>query len=779
MTKVSIVIPVYNVAQYLQECLDSLVHQTLQAIEMICVDDASTDGSAALLDKYAAQDSRFRVIHYTENHSAAQARKDGVLMATGAYIMFVDGDDTLALDTCERLYALMEQYQVDILHFGTTIAASSEIDPARIGAMERMVMPYRGALYGETLINDCFVAQKFHYQLWNKIYRADVCKKAFRCFPDGAFPKAQDLFAFYLIAYFSRSYLGLSKELCYTYHFGRGVTGHNTIRRPTIRRYASQALVVRGIRTFLEQQQALAAYNKSLEAVRKRLLHDTVNQLIYHIAAEDRAFAFDVMCESWGADAIIGQLALTQCPQAGQWATAFQHAKTIAVSPRKVHCIGTFYHSLRNGGAQRVVAMLAQLWVQLGYRVVIFTEASPTPEDYAIPAGVERVVLPSFDAAPEKRMQRSALLRASIQQYHIDLYVHHAWVAASTLWDLLSVRSAGALFYIHAHNVFSMPLLTASVTHRFFQMPDIYALADGIMVLSSTDAVYWRHFNARVFVVKNPLPFDPKAYPAYPRNGRTVLWLGRIASEKNPVQAIEVFSRVAAQVPDARLLLVGNGSHALEQAMTQRAKELNILHLVEFCGFHTDVAPFYQRSDVFLCTSQYEGYPLTLLEAQSFGLPVVTYDMPYLTILESGKGSICVPQNDKEAAARAIVALLKDDDLRHRLGAEARTNVLQQCDADFPTMWTEILNSAQQPRQPVAIDPDAQKMLSTLMSHIQRFSTSRMPTAQAVPVIAAPLPAHGPLKTLRKKLHTARNVVRIKGLSYVRVVLKENWEARK
>ena len=51
MTKVSIVIPVYNVAQYLQECLDSLVHQTLQAIEMICVDDASTDGSAALLDK--------------------------------------------------------------------------------------------------------------------------------------------------------------------------------------------------------------------------------------------------------------------------------------------------------------------------------------------------------------------------------------------------------------------------------------------------------------------------------------------------------------------------------------------------------------------------------------------------------------------------------------------------------------------------------------------------------------------------------------------------------
>ena len=92
--KFSIIIPVYNVAPYLRECLDSVLAQTFTDWEAVCVDDGSTDGSGAILDEYAAQDSRFRVIHQ-ENAGVAKARQVGLDAARGEYIGWVDSDDVI------------------------------------------------------------------------------------------------------------------------------------------------------------------------------------------------------------------------------------------------------------------------------------------------------------------------------------------------------------------------------------------------------------------------------------------------------------------------------------------------------------------------------------------------------------------------------------------------------------------------------------------------------------------------------------------------------------
>ena len=83
MPKVSVIIPVYNAEKYLHQCLDSVVNQTLREIEIICVDDGSTDGSAEILKSYAENDNRIVSVRYTQNKSSNQARKDGVLMSRG------------------------------------------------------------------------------------------------------------------------------------------------------------------------------------------------------------------------------------------------------------------------------------------------------------------------------------------------------------------------------------------------------------------------------------------------------------------------------------------------------------------------------------------------------------------------------------------------------------------------------------------------------------------------------------------------------------------------
>lgn len=118
--KASIIVPVYNTAQYLSECIDSILRQTLREIEIICVDDGSTDGSSDILDEYALKDERIRVIHKV-NEGPVSARKAGIRAASGYYIGFVDSDDWIEEDMYEQLYRVAEDYHVDMITCGYSL----------------------------------------------------------------------------------------------------------------------------------------------------------------------------------------------------------------------------------------------------------------------------------------------------------------------------------------------------------------------------------------------------------------------------------------------------------------------------------------------------------------------------------------------------------------------------------------------------------------------------------------------------------------------------------
>lgn len=115
--KVSIIVAVYNVEMYLERCLESLVNQTLKDIEIICINDASTDGSGSLLRKYEKKDERIRVIELKKNLGAANARNQGIDTARGKYILVVDADDYLEIDAASYLYEKSEHIQADMCFF--------------------------------------------------------------------------------------------------------------------------------------------------------------------------------------------------------------------------------------------------------------------------------------------------------------------------------------------------------------------------------------------------------------------------------------------------------------------------------------------------------------------------------------------------------------------------------------------------------------------------------------------------------------------------------------
>ena len=116
---ISVIISIYNVEKYLRECLDSVVNQTLKDIEIICINDGSTDGSAQILEEYVQKDNRIKLITQ-KNQGLACSRNNALKIATGEYVLCVDSDDYIRQDTLEKLYQKAKENDLDMLSFGGT-----------------------------------------------------------------------------------------------------------------------------------------------------------------------------------------------------------------------------------------------------------------------------------------------------------------------------------------------------------------------------------------------------------------------------------------------------------------------------------------------------------------------------------------------------------------------------------------------------------------------------------------------------------------------------------
>lgn len=175
MKKISVIIPVYNTKNELEKCLDSVINQTYKNLEIICVDDGSTDGSGAIVDEYAKKDERIRVIHQ-DNKGESNARNKGLKIATGEIIAFCDCDDWLDVDMYQQMIEIMEKDNLDI------IAGSwyfEEIDAQGNELSKIITNKYP---LGEEIIDTKmllnYIYRRDSYRgfayIWNKLYTKEV-----------------------------------------------------------------------------------------------------------------------------------------------------------------------------------------------------------------------------------------------------------------------------------------------------------------------------------------------------------------------------------------------------------------------------------------------------------------------------------------------------------------------------------------------------------------------------------------------------------------------------
>lgn len=184
MVKVSVVVPVYNVEDYLEECLDSISNQTLDDIEVICVNDGSTDKSLDILKKYAKKDNRFTVISQ-ENAGHAVATNRGMELAKGEYLFLMDSDDILKLNALEDTVKVADEKNVDFVLFQ---ALNYYMDTDEYKEQENYSMTKLADYVGDKVFNWKDI-KKFVFKItvtpWSKLYKREFIVNSGAKFPEG------------------------------------------------------------------------------------------------------------------------------------------------------------------------------------------------------------------------------------------------------------------------------------------------------------------------------------------------------------------------------------------------------------------------------------------------------------------------------------------------------------------------------------------------------------------------------------------------------------------
>lgn len=299
--KVSVIIPIYNVEKYLAGCLNNVINQTLAGIEIICVEDGSTDNSKKILAEYEKADSRIQVIWHSNNMGIVTTRKHGVIASHGQYIMFLDSDDELFPHACETAYTAIEKNKTDVLEFGVKVvdAAGKEkiIDWLETEPMERTE--------ADNLVYLWLQGKLKNWMVWKKIYRSDLCKQAFREMEDSHITMAEDVYLFCVLGYYARSVSMISEQL-YLYRWGVGVsTTLHTVQFVSLENFKKllgEKDSLDAISRFINNKPYKEGYKSFIQTLHDDWLHLAVSLWQGKLAEEDQDEGFSVLIRKWGLE---------------------------------------------------------------------------------------------------------------------------------------------------------------------------------------------------------------------------------------------------------------------------------------------------------------------------------------------------------------------------------------------------------------------------------------------------------------------------------------------
>ncbi|GAA3906730.1 glycosyltransferase [Microbacterium invictum] len=692
---VSIVIPVFNDADVISSALDSCLAQTLSAIEVIVVDDASTDDTTAIVERYAAEDPRIRLIRQTINASAYQARRVGILAANSEHLLFLDGDDELNEQAAEVALAKANATRADLVQFGVEIVHR---DGHTGGRFESRLQPRHGSLTGLEVLRNLFpIDSPAQGQLWKYLFRRQLLADAYALMPaDLVLPRVNDLPIAFLAAALATRYESIPDRL-YRYHFGRGGSGQKVHDLETASFYAGAVRSVDSIEPAVGQIARSAADPDLILAtyasVRRAIIGYTTHYLAEHTRTD---LLEDVLGELYTRASARDIVQSTAQHWPGDLDTLAAHPGGIALSTRPARNILLATNHLRTGGISGVVVSQARVLLDAGYHVTIAAR-EPGSDRSLLPSGVTfaEVAATSLRVAVTEWSEVCA-------RHEIDLVIEHQW-QYSTSWQAfaLAARAEGAATIGWSHNFAGRSLLLG--LGALENAPRYFPLMSHLVVLSPLDVAFWKlRGMPRVSYLPNPpssllLEGGVVSTPKDAPQGRRLelIWWGRLQERtKRVTELVDVAEHLERMGVNFRLRIVGpNWRDMSAERLNAAARERGLEQRVQAVGplRGADLIAAIDSSDIFVSTSVIEGYPLTIPEAQSRGLPVAMYELPWLTLAAGNEGVRTAAWGDAAALARVIGDLGQDREQYTAMSSGSLAAAGRELSHDFNTWYAELL----------------------------------------------------------------------------------------
>ena len=351
------------------------------------------------------------------------------------------------------------------------------------------------------------------------------------------------------------------------------------------------------------------------------------------------------------------------------------------------------FSSMDIGGIQSVIVSQIGFLMKAGYKTILVLDNDII--DYILPKGLRVEILPvGFD---EKLDQWRSILK----KYNADTYIDHgilydqSWPRFNEIAKQLEIKSIGWI-----HSAFHRPVLDFS-TQGVFLDSHISSL-NQLIVLSDTDAVYYQllgHSNVR-FLPNPPSPsilesVDHGARTQVTNNRIELLWVGRAQQKAKKIfDLIPFMKELVKEAPNAHLSIVGPFTWDIAEA--EYVKKVRLAGLeknISLLGPKTqeELPKYYKKADIAVNTSIIEGFGLTLMEENFFGLPIVMYELPWLWFTKNNEGARGVPQGDYKRLAESVLEIMNNPRIYRRMSLAGLTKVKELLSIDFVGTYDNLV----------------------------------------------------------------------------------------
>ena len=721
LPKISFVIPVFNTEKFLPYCIHSILADDGIEAEIIVVNDASLGDCDEVMKSFP----QARYLKFQQNRSQFQARIEGLKIASGDYVCFVDSDDYFLKPNFGKMCSELEESGSDFLIFNVLTG-----DPNTPQVFEDT----KKTLYGDAIF-DALCNSELRWNLCDKLFRTHQVKKvASQLQAAHSYMNMCDDFC--LLACIALGIKKISRSSTETTYFYR-VNTHSETRNTNI----TNQKVIQHLESYRCARSLALKYLRSNGASQSQIKRlDSLHfwnmtwyfdNYISQKCSKEKCELYPFLLESFNSNYAIDYLLRNDFDD---FCVFVKQNKQGYSSRQTVRNIAIFVSSLGGGGTERVAVNLGNMLDSQGFKVVFIT-SSRNRMEYSISKGIKRF---EINGVAGSRFQR---IKEICDQENIDTTVFVDYYLEQTFYDIVWARLHKFSVIAMEHNMFFVPIYTQTTAY-FRKRLAAYTVADVLTCLSEMDLFAWRASGiSHVFLVPNESNMQVVNCDNNKHNLKKMIFVGRLCKAKGVQFLPELISKIKSQIPEIQLDVLGSFADLEEEKLfMQEIKKKQVEKEINLVGQVLNVGDFFEKSSVHIMLSRFEGYPMVLLEAKSYGVPSVIFDMPYLIGTSEEDGCLQVAYGDLDAMASKIILIFSDCSYWETLSRKAQLSLKYSSTEVVLAKWLELFKFIQTGGETEEVLENGLKHSAELFMHefyktVNFLNVQSYPTAMYSPFI--------------------------------------------